>query len=61
MLMMKKAYERYANARDEATLAAKLNVRGEAAYKHLSSTCGEATLRRVSNKALSAKLASRRS
>jgi len=41
------AYERLANARDEATLAAKLNARGETAYGSPTITQGEVTLERV--------------
>jgi len=41
------AYERPANACDEATLAAKLNARGEMTYGSPTITYGEATLKRV--------------
>jgi len=37
-------YERPAGARDEATLAAKLNARDKAGYECLAITHGEATL-----------------
>ena len=50
-------YERHANTRDEATLAAKLNACSEAAYKRKLHT-RQATLERVSCKALNTKLTS---
>ena len=41
------AYERPANACDEAALAAMLNARGEATYERPTITHGEASLERV--------------
>ena len=45
--MVKRAYERYANTRDKATLSAKLNAYDEAAYERSANARGEAILERV--------------
>ena len=53
MLPANPVYERYTNARGEATLAKKINARGEAVYERFASAHDVATLRRASVKALS--------
>jgi len=47
MHTVKRAYEPYANTRDEATLEVKLDAHGEVAYERFANARSKATLVRV--------------